>query len=202
MSEPSDSHEVQITCNPAGLHGGSPLARALHVRGLLVRSVAIASALGGCVIPPSLSVDNQDAGVNSPPAILALRSDNSGELPEPGPVIFDVNRGTLTADVIDTDIQDTLFVHVFFEYKIGHETSPRAKCTAPPNGKAERTATCDIHSVCLDEDVGDELTEHNIQIMVFDREPLDSGTPLFQTMPPPGLATSRFYFLKCNGEPQ
>ena len=42
------------------------LARALHVLPALV--------LAGCILPPSLSVDNQDAGVDSPPAITSVRS--------------------------------------------------------------------------------------------------------------------------------
>ncbi|MEO8703021.1 MAG: hypothetical protein ABI867_23445 [Kofleriaceae bacterium] len=200
MSEPIELPTPVLPRNYAELHGGSPLARPLHGIGLLVRMALLTTAVSGCIIPPDLAVDNQDAGVNSPPAILAVRNDDSGELPEPGPVIFDSGNGTMTVDVIDTDVKDTLFVQLFFEYRLDHQTSPRAKCTAPPDGSPKRTATCDVGGVCLTEDVG--ATTHNIQIVVFDREPLDSGDPKFQAMPPGGLSTNRFYFLQCAAGPQ
>ena len=147
------------------------------------------------MIPPSLSIDNQDAGVNSPPAILAVRSDVSGELAEPGPVVFDRGTGTMTADLIDTDFADTLYVRVFVDYRVDHVTAPRAECKAPLNGKADRTIVCGMSAVCLPEDVSPTLL--NMSIVVFDREPLDIGDPMFQAMPPGGLLTRRFYFLKC-----
>jgi hypothetical protein len=38
----------------------------------------------------------------------------------------------------------------------------------------------------------------NLSIVVFDREPLESGDPMFQAMPEGGLSTSRFFFLTCS----
>jgi hypothetical protein len=32
---------------------------------------------------------------------------------------------------------------------------------------------------------------------VFDRQPLDSGMPLYQNIPPDGLSTDRFFYLEC-----
>src|SRR5258705_13511125 len=107
MTRMSDHHRRQrsdTTRNHWGFHRGSPLARGVHpIAGLV--SIVFALLLVGCVIPPSLSVDNQDAGVNSPPAILAVRSDQQ-ELPEPGPVVFDQGptAGKLSLQVIDTDV--------------------------------------------------------------------------------------------------
>jgi hypothetical protein len=175
------------------------MARAVHGLGPLVRIASpVLVAVGGCVIPPSLSVDNQDAGVNSPPATLAIRSNDSGELPEPGPVVFDRGSGMMTADLIDTDVNDTLFVRVFVDYTIDTPTNFRASCTAAPNGTAQRTVTCDSGAVCLMPDVGQT---RNMHVIVFDREPLESGEPMFQAMDPPGLSTSRFYFLECAEPP-
>lgn len=153
--------------------------------------------LGACVIPPSLSVDTQDAGVNSPPAILAVRSDES-ELPEPGPVVFDRGAGSFVAEVVDTDVEDTLYVRAFVDYTIDRPVNARVLCTAPPEGKAVRTVTCDTGALCLLDDVGQT---RNMQILVFDREPLESGDPAFQAMPPGGLKTGRFYFLTCQEPP-
>lgn len=150
------------------------------------------------MIPPSLSVDNQDAGANSPPAILSVRSNDSGELPEPGPVVFDVGAGTMTAELIDTDLDDTLFVRVFVDYTIDRPTPARVTCTAAPNQKAQRPITCDTQALCLGDDVNQT---RNMSIVVFDRQPLDSGSPAFQAMPPGGLTTNRFYFLNCELPP-
>jgi hypothetical protein len=59
---------------------------------------------------------------------------------------------------------------------------------------ALRTVTCGLSALCATADVG---VERNMTIIVSDREPLESGEPPFQQLPPGGLATSRFYFLQC-----
>ncbi len=169
----------------------------MHNPVLLVRFALLASVLGGCIFHPDLTVDNQDAGVNSPPAILGIRTDDQ-ELPEPGPVIFDRGSGTFSAELIDTDITDSLFVRVFVDYTIDNPTAPRVLCTAPANGKPQRTVTCNTNALCL---MGDTMLPAdkslNMHVTVFDREPLETGDPPFQAMPEGGLSTSRFYFLKC-----
>jgi hypothetical protein len=149
------------------------------------------------VIPPDLSVAKQDAGVNSPPAILNIRTDDQ-ELPEPGPVIFDRGTGTFNAELIDTDLNDELYVRVFVDYTVANPTAPRVLCTAPANGKPTRTVLCNTSALCLTADVGQQ---RNMQVLVFDRQPLEVGDPPFQAMPGGGLATGRFYFLQCV-EPQ
>lgn len=179
---------------------GSALAHPVHGGASLVRLLAVGTALlGACVIPPDLSVGNQDAGINSPPAILGVRTDDQ-ELTEPGPVIFDQGNGTINLELIDTDLTDELYVRVFVDYSIDRQTAPRVLCTAPANGKANRTVTCSTNALCLPDDVADP-DDNNMQIMVFDREPLEAGNPQFQQMPEGGLATSRFYFLRCDPPP-
>jgi len=150
-------------------------------------------AAAGCVIPPSLSVEDGDAGINSPPAILAVRSDQQ-ELAEPGPVTFARGSGTINVTLIDTDVDDTLYVRVFVDYTVADPTAARSACTAPPNGTPQRAATCDLSALCLTGDIG---AERLMQVQVFDRELLESGTPAFKAMPPGGLTTSRFYQLNC-----
>ena len=184
--------------NHAGLQGGSPLARAVHDSGSPVRTALFAIALGGCVIPPSLSVDNQDAGVNSPPAILKVRSDDQ-EFPEPGPILFEVGRGDLNAELIDTDFQDKLFVRIFVDYTVDRPTAARALCTASPTGNADRTVTCSLNALCLSpDDIGQTRL---MSIKVFDREPLENGDPAFQEMPEGGLSTGKFFQLQCQDLP-
>jgi hypothetical protein len=167
---------------------------------MLVMSIFadLAAGLTGCVIPPSLSV-GEDAGVNAPPAILSVTSDQQA-LPEPGPVLFDIGptAGDLSVSLIDPDLLDTLYVRIFVDYNLPDRLDARSKCTAPPNMTPIRTATCPLNALCLMSDLG---VQRNMTIMVFDREPIDSGAgePPFQAMPPGsgGLSTSRFYFLKC-----
>src|SRR5688572_27518470 len=91
---------------------GSPLARGVHDVCLLVGILASLS-LNGCVIPPAIDLEKQDAGVNSPPAILAVTGDQQA-LPEPGPVSFEQGRtaGNLNVSLIDTDLRDTLYVRI------------------------------------------------------------------------------------------
>ena len=165
-----------------------------------MRFGVLASLLAGCVFPPDLSVGKQDAGTNSPPAFLGIRSDEQ-ELPEPGPVLFNRGMGTFTAELIDTDLGDDLFVRAFVDYTIENTTPPRVLCTAPKSDKAVRTVTCNTNALCLEGDVGKPVPL-NMTVVVFDREPLESGDPAFQAMPEGGLSTSRFYFLTCKEAPQ
>lgn len=159
--------------------------------------MASVASLAGCVIPPSLSVDNQDAGSNSPPGIISVTSDNQA-LPDPGPVVFDMGAtaGDLTITVIDTDAQDQLYVRIFVDYNTPNRLDARARCQAPASSKPVRTATCKLNSLCVTEDLG---VQRNMTVVVFDRLPLPpgEGEPAFQAMPSGGLSASRFYFLKC-----
>jgi hypothetical protein len=161
----------------------------------MVPAVIMTMFLIGCVIPPSLSI-GEDAGVNSPPAIMLVTSDQQ-VLSEPGPVRFNQQTmDTLSLSLVDTDLQDTLYVGVYVDYNQPSRLAARSKCTAPPSTNAGRTATCRLNSLCVDADVG---VVRNMTIVVFDRPPDDTGAgdPPFQQMAPGGLSTSRFYFLKC-----
>ena len=185
--------------NPAPTHAPAAVARTLHGAHTVLR-VLLAFA-GGCVFPPSLSVDTSDAGVDSPPAIVSVRSDLQ-ELDQPGPVTFELGTPTqLNLTLIDTDLADTLYVRVFVDYKdqvLGpgpDPTPPRSTCIAPAK-TAQRTATCDLTGLCQTPDVGQT---RGMTIVVFDRPVVDTGAPLYQAFDPanPGLSTSRFYYLKC-----
>ena len=135
--------------------------------------------------------------MNSPPAITAVHSDDQ-ELPEPGPVLFNRGAGSLNADLIDTDLNDTLYVRVFVDYTVDDPTAARANCTASPTNKAERKITCDLGALCLMADIDQT---RDMTIVVFDREPLEAGQPRFQAMPAGGMTTSRFYHLVCKEPP-
>jgi len=163
----------------------------------MVRLVAVASlaVCSACVIPPSLSADTNDAGVNSPPAITSVHSDQV-ELSEPGPIAQPRGSGELVVSMIDTDLEDTLYVRVYINYKIDNPTASRASCTAAPNNSSRRSCTADLRGLCTEDDVVTAAIL-DMSVLVFDRELLDSGTPAFQAMPPDGLTTGKFYHLQC-----
>lgn len=199
MTPMSDPHRLDDRVNE---HNRSEslaragMARRVHGSGRLVRFALLAVlVVGGCVIPPNLSVEDQDAGVNSPPAITLVSSDEKA-LPEPGPVIFVRGTGSLNLELLDTDLNDTLFVRVFVNYDpLTNPSPPRSTCTAAPSGAAKRTLTCDLTALCL---MGDSGTPGLfMSVVVFDRQPIEGGDPPFQQMPEGGLSTSRFYMLMC-----
>ncbi len=177
------------------------VARTLHALHAVVRALVLLP-LAGCLFPPSLSVDTSDAGVDSPPAIVSVRSDLQ-ELPEPGPVTFELGTSSqLNLTLVDTDVSDTLYVRVFVGYNdpilgMGPDpTPPRSTCVAAAAKTAQRSATCDLTGLCQTPDVGQN---RGMTIVVFDRPVVDTATPLYQGVDPanPGMSTSRFYYLKC-----
>jgi hypothetical protein len=194
MSDPGLRDHARMRAKSLKSPGWHPLAHGVHDP--LTVLLLFAFLLVGCVIPPSLSVDNQDAGVNSPPAILSVRSDQQA-LAEPGPVVFARGSGTIQLSLLDTDLLDALEVRVFVNYTPSNTTAPRSVCKASANGTPQRTTTCDLAALCLPAD--DNVENLQMSIVVFDRPVQDSGTPAFQAMAPGsgGLATDKFYFLTC-----
>ena len=147
----------------------------------------------GCVIPPSLSVDTTDAGLNSAPSIISVRTEGV-ELPEWKTANFEQGLGSLNLVVYDTDLDDTLFPKVFVDYNIPDQTAPRATCTPAGGGHVVRSSTCNLAGLCLTPDIGKERT---MQVIVFDREIIEGQLPLYQAMPTGGLQTSRTFTLVC-----
>lgn len=201
MTRMSDHHlrtNLHFSRNLAGTQDRSALARVVHEMRVLVGAgmFVVAVTLGACVIPPSLSVENQDAGVNSPPAILAIRS-NDQELPEPGPVLVERGEqaGTMSLTLFDTDLDDVLYVRVFVDYTVTDPKPARSTCTAAVTGTPSRSATCDLTALCQ---VGDLNIERFMNVAVFDRMLLEDGTsPAYKAMAPGGHTTSKSYLLNC-----
>jgi hypothetical protein len=192
MTPMSESRRAQIAAhrgNPASSFASRLVARALHGLAALV--------LVGCVLPPSLSLDKQDAGIDSPPAITSVRS-STQELDEPGPVEFNVFPSTTdqTVDLtlIDSDINDNLYIRVFVNYFASAPTPARVTCSALPSGSPIRTTTCDLSTLCLSSDQGNPNLW--MEIVVFDRPVQDSGTPAYKATDG-GLSTDRTYNLLC-----
>jgi hypothetical protein len=200
MSDLGCEDPGQRDANPPTIQRSLPLARALH--GWLGFLSIVSIVTTGCIIPPSLAVDNQDAGIDSPPAITSVRS-TTQELDEPGPVEFVVAPAaqdqSIDLSLIDSDVDDTLYVRVFVNYFDDSPTAPRATCTAATTGTPVRTTTCNLQALCLQADIGNANLW--MEIVVFDRPVLDAGTPPFKAMAPGGLSTDRTYNLLCEAPP-
>jgi hypothetical protein len=202
MSEPHGSRGGKLERKSPRSLPRFALARRVHGDGSLVLTsslllIASLILIAGCILPPSLSTGDQDAGVNSPPSITAVRTEAT-DLFEPGPIAMIRNRGTLSFELLDTDVEDPLVVRVFIDYTIEDETPHRTQCTAPMTGTPRRNVTCSASPICQTGDIG---KRRNMSIVVFDREPLESGAPEYQAMPPGGLSTSRFFFADCAEQP-
>src|SRR5580693_5448796 len=188
MSEPRPPSIAERGCKSPRPLRSRVLARALHVLPAVV--------FAGCILPPSLSIDKQDAGVDSPPAITSVVS-NTQELQEPGPVEFvvgPVQGQTMDLTLIDSDVGDTLYIRVFVNYFATQPTPPRALCSASPTGSPIRTTTCDLSTLCDASFSGNSNVW--MEITVFDRPVLDSGTPAYKATDG-GLSTDRTYNLLC-----
>lgn len=197
MSDSRSKPPAASTCNPLQSQGGSPLARAVQAgrSGLAIEALLLmmlCATLVGCVIPPSLQPE--DEGTDSPPAILSVSGDQTA-FAEPGPVVLaqGATGSSLLITLLDTDVNDTLYVRLFVDYNAPDRLPPRVICGAAPTGKPTRTATCNVSGLCMSADVG---VQRNLSIVVSDRPPLDFGQDPQQLMSP-GLSTDRFYFLKC-----
>ncbi len=198
MSGPCTLALAAVGPNPAIARTQRAMARAVHLRarvGVMFSSIVLTA---GCIIPPSLSVDVQDAGIDSPPSITSVRSDLQ-ELPEPGPVLFQANPNSsgqsLNLALLDTDINDTLYAQIYVDYTVQQPTAARSVCTpASATGTATRTSTCPLAGLCLASDVG---VDRLMEIVVFDREVLTVGSPTFKAIPAGGQSTTRTYILKC-----
>lgn len=195
MSDPHSRSGPGIPCNLLELQSGSPLARPVHALRSVVGALSLLLLpLVGCVIPPSLRVE-EDAGVNSPPAITEITSDQLA-LAEPGPIVVERGEtaGKISVALLDTDVGDTLYVRLYVDYNMPDRLPPRVRCSPPVSKTSMRTATCELAGLCATSDVG---VQRNLSIVVFDRQPDDSGIDPQSMMDTGGLSTSRFYFLNC-----
>lgn len=195
MSDHIPPDDAETRRKPATLLAGSPLARAVHDAHPPVGLMLPLVVLAGCVIPPSLSVDNQDAGVNSPPAVLEVRTEQEA-LSEGGPFPFERgDTGTLNVQLLDADVLDTLYVRVFIDYTVENPAPARVACPPAATGAARRAVTCNLTGLCLVEDVN---ADRLLSVRVFDRPLDESGTPPHQAMEGDGgLTTAQFFRFQC-----
>lgn len=173
-------------------------ARFVHSSPSVVVTVVSAAALvAGCVIPPSLSLEENDASVNAAPVILDVRDEAGNPFERPGPREITVGQGRLVLTLSDPDVNDTLSVRYFLDYGLPAPTPARIECEAAPGAEPtlERQITCSLVGVCTTPAVG---AEHVFEIEVFDRPPIvDDNTRLFRKLDPPGLSSSWWWQVNC-----
>jgi hypothetical protein len=151
--------------------------------------LALIALVAGCHAGNDLGAD---AGANAVPSITTVRAENV-ELSEFARVNFERGTGTLELGLYDTNLDDTLYVKAFVDYAPTDPKPARASCDVV-DSTVQRSCTLDLAGLCQTSDVG---VERVMQLLVFDRQVLDNGEPLYQAMPPGGLSTSRTYFLIC-----
>jgi hypothetical protein len=200
MSDPRSQNTVLATRNPWQSQGGSRLARAVQAARAAVTIagavllILLCATLVGCVIPPSLRVDEE---TDSPPVIMSVTGDRT-VLADPGPMVLEQGStsSSLVLTLLDTDIRDDLHVRLFIDYNAPDRLPPRAACEVPHNDtnpQAMRTATCNVSGLCLTADIG---VQRGLTIVVSDRAPADFGADP-QALMMPGLSSYRFYYLRC-----
>ena len=197
MSEIVGDRRAVNRDNPLESYGGSGLACRAHDLSAQVFRLLPVASLTACVIPPSLSVGTEDAPVNAPPAIIAVHTAVE-ELAKPGPVVFDVgSQDTLSIDLFDPDVNDTLYVRIFVDYNYPDRGNSRSFCDTAPTGNTKRTASCPELGICLSGDIGRTMPEPFLTIDVFDRK-LDDSNGNHQTMiDPDGQRAENAYILTC-----
>ncbi|HEY4182814.1 MAG TPA: hypothetical protein VGM90_38560 [Kofleriaceae bacterium] len=152
--------------------------------------------IAGCVFPPSLSVDTSDGGVdNSPPAITSIFADGQ-VLSDSGTVRFnrDAINPQMTLGLLDTDLNDTLYVRIYIDYTVDSPQPARAGNDCAPTGDRTRTCNVDIGAMCPAVKDGYAMT-----VQVFDRAlAMDNSSPRYKSMMGKGgLTTNRSYTLDC-----
>ena len=208
MTRMSDRRSASLAAPAAKFpqpQGRTRLARVVHGTGftVLIAGAAVLTSympVAGCVIPPPLRVED-DAGTSqdSPPAIMTVTGDRTA-LAEPGPVVLEQGNtaSSLFVTLLDTDVNDTLYVRLYVDYNAPDRLPSRVRCQADPTGTPMRNATCNLSGLCVAADIG---VQRNLSVVVSDRPPVDSGADPqeLMTVPgfPAGVATGRFYFLRC-----
>jgi hypothetical protein len=210
MSEsgPTPEPRARRNCPSTGIFAG--LVRFVHGLGIVVlpavstrrepwvAACALMVPAAACVVPPDLSIEGDDTPApNSPPIIVSVADRSGNDFERPGPRSVTIGDDRLAVTVADNDLTDVLTLYFFIDYGLPSPTPRRVSCLAAPSasGERQRTVLCDINTVCLE---GEELSNpHVLELEVFDRTPVDTGTPAFRSVPAPGLSTGWWWQINC-----
>ena len=184
--------------NHPGSHDKADPARFVHgVRPVIPAAFVVLAMASGCVIPPSLSLEENDAAVNSPPVLRDVRDEVGNPFERPGPRDVVVGAGRLVITAADNDLDDTLFVRFYLDYGLVNPTPPKITCQALPGATptVERQVTCSLIGVCNSGDVG---ALHVFEIDVYDRMPIDDEpTRVNRSVAAPGEVSTWWWQVDC-----
>jgi hypothetical protein len=199
MSDLLRDRDADFASNPRQSLAFARRARFLHSSRIVVvlAVTAVVLAAAGCVFPPDLTQEKDDASVNAAPVILDVRDEAGNPFDRPGPRDITVGMGRLVLTISDPDINDTLYVRYFLDYGLPAPTPARIECEAAPGAEPtlERQITCSLVGVCTTPALG---PDHVFEIEVFDRPPVvDDPTRLFRALDPPGLSSGWWWQATC-----
>jgi hypothetical protein len=131
--------------------------------------VLLAVTFTACVLPPPLTVDTSDGGVNAPPAITSV-IDPSGTARRPPDTITlaVLSDEEIRVTVDDRDLDDDLVLQLFVDYE-ADPVDAAVNCTAPQTEPktTSRVGNCTTNGLCADGDEGG----HTLEIEAYDRPP-------------------------------
>lgn len=171
--------------NLSDSQGDPSVARTVHGSRLVASVLLAASTVPGCVVPPPLEIEDQDAEANTPPIITEVRDATQTPLVHGQVVTVDrATPSTIELTLFDRNVDQTLFVQVFVDYDTTSGTSPpRAQCPGPagvppPATPSDtRTVTCPTAGLCDSADP----TPRKLELEVYDAEPV--GQAPYRTAP-------------------
>jgi hypothetical protein len=178
------------------------MARRVQGKGFVaVLALASPSGFAACVVPPPLSVDTADAGLNAPPVITEAHDSALNSLRPPATLT--VNRLAATPidlTLYDVDVDDELTIQLFVDYDHASPLDARVTCMAAPsmNDSPSRRITCTTMGLCLPADVG-ATQPHRLEIEVYDARPDDIAP--YRTPPGDGLFSTWTLDLSCIEQP-
>jgi hypothetical protein len=171
-------------------------ARNLLSRGgmdlLPLAALALLAAAGACVIPLPYDEDDPVGGGNHIPVI----KQSVPSMPGPYTLRLSAEPEPFSIDVVDKDVDDTIFVRVFRNYRDDLPSPAWVNLSEPPSGSVLRTILLPTNTWCN----GAALdTPHYFTVTVADR-PFDADhvPPLYKAVTEPGESSDRLWVLVCS----
>jgi hypothetical protein len=148
----------------------------------------------GCVLPPPLTVDTSDGGVNSPPSITDVLDTSGTSRRPPDTITLPVGAigQELRVTVDDTNLDDDLVLQLFVDYELNGNDAA-VNCSAPQTAPktVSRVGNCTTVGLC---DPGDEGT-HTLEIEAYDRAPLPNAP--YRDVSDGGYFSTWTFHLEC-----
>lgn len=160
-------------------------------RALPACSVLLVCVLVGCVIPPPLEREDQDAALNSSPVLTGL----DPRYPSPGPIAVSPDLEPMVLTVRDIDVGDTVWIYFYVDYNYPDPVPHLNSCQSAVSA-IERPMNCPINALCaFDDGPPDQI--HFLEAMITDRALLPDGEPLYRALPEGTGVSFRSWLMTC-----